>query len=200
MQTTTRIVLYDRIKHWERKYKKFFDDLNFKIPGAHYGVALLGISFSCLASLLLTYPLDLAAARIMADIGNNESVRFKRVGDVFLRTQVDSKFFFLKFYKGMSLAVVETIPTGVISLMGSEIIYRYHNLKLNQSDSLFTKYWKLFGCMATLGFITSAITFPIDTIKRRIQVHNSVDFSGDNKGLLHSLNYAKNTLRSDMYK
>jgi len=149
----------------------------------------------------LTYPFDLASAKIMSDIGNKETMKYSYINDVFAKTSsVDNKIFVVKYYQGVSLAILETFPQGFITLFGSQIIYRYHNLKLQETDNQFLRYWKLFGCMATLGFVTSAITYPFNTIKRKIQVHNSVDLTSENRGVIYALKYMRNNLKQEMFR
>ena len=154
-----------------------------------------------MVSLLLTYPFDFASAKIMSDLGKKETLKYSNISDVFSKVSAtEKKVFFTKYYKGMSYAILEAFPQGFITLLGSSIIYSIHTLKLNEKDNVIVKYWKLFGCMATLGFLTSVITYPLDTLKRRIQVTNSADLTGENMNIVHSINYMRRNLNSEMYR
>jgi hypothetical protein len=154
-----------------------------------------------LITLFLSYPLDLASAKIMSDLKNKENAKYTNVTDVFSKiSAAENKFYFMKYYRGVSLAIAESFPQAFITLLGCDIIYRYHNLTLKETDNILIRYWKLFGCMATLSFLTSSITYPLNTIKKRIQVHNSLDFSHENKGVFYAINYMKNNLKTEMYR
>lgn len=95
--------------------------------------------------------------------------------------------------------MIESVPQGTISLLGASLIYKYHMTTLSQEDNYIVKYWKLFGCMGLLGLVSSVLTYPLDTIKRQIQVNGSKGYSYEYLSITQAYTYMLRNVK-EMYR
>jgi hypothetical protein len=155
---------------------------------------------SICASLILTYPFDLASAKIMGDLNKRENRTYKGIMDALSKCPVSERSSritrFFEYYRGFSGALLEAIPSGCINIIGAEIIYKYQINTLNKEDYYFTKYWKLYGCMMTVGLLNSIVVYPLDTLKRQYQVNQQPGYSSEFQNFKHAVNI----LRTDISK
>ncbi len=54
--------------------------------------------------------------------------------------------------------------------------------------------------MAMLNLFTSTVTYPLDTLKRKMQVNGSYGYTKEFNSTTHGLHYMKNHLKSEMFR
>ena len=114
------------------------------------------------ATILVTYPLDLARTRMSAELDGRASVTRT------MRTVWQHEGF-RGLYRGLLVSALEISPYLAISLGG----YEYVKQRIPEDQS--SPYTKLAAAWAT-GLVGSLTCFPIDTVKRRIMLDGAPNF------------------------
>jgi hypothetical protein len=123
------------------------------------------------------YPLDLVRTRLTTQLEGHE--HYRGIGDAFrkiLRTEG-----LLGFYSGIFPTMLVAVPNFAVSYSVYGTLKEYtlddelfYNLRKIDADSGEPKLGFLLTvmCGACSGFVATGITFPMDTIRRRMQIQN----------------------------
>lgn len=123
------------------------------------------------------YPLDLIRARLTTELEGKE--HYKGIGDAFRKILNEEGF--LGFYSGIAPTLLVAVPNFAISYtvygslkeqaLDDELFY---NLRRIDADSGEPKLGFMLTvlCGAASGCLATGITFPMDTIRRRMQIQN----------------------------
>ncbi|KAL4113491.1 hypothetical protein QTP88_017104 [Uroleucon formosanum] len=156
--TMTRIVPYAAIQftafeQWRKLLK--VDALNTKNNG---GLKFLSGSLAGVTSQTLTYPLDLARARMAVSTKND----YKSLGDVFKKT------FKVEGIKGFYRGYVPTI-LGIIPYAGTSF-FTYGSLKsFIKEKHGYDNTGVNLACGAVAGMAGQSSSYPLDIIRRKMQ-------------------------------
>eukprot|EP00210_Caulerpa_lentillifera_P004938 g4712.t1 len=118
------------------------------------------LASSC--STTLAYPIDLVRTRLAVQT----SYYYKGVWDVLRRTYIEENVFGL--YKGLGGSLVQVVPNVAVNLTAYETLRSYWLARHPCQTSP-----DLLGsvvCGGISGLISSTITYPIDLIRRRMQL------------------------------
>ena len=130
-------------------------------------------SVACVAC----YPLDLVRTRLTTELEGHE--HYRGINDAFRKILKEEGF--LGFYSGIGPTMFVAVPNFAISYsvygtlkehaLDDELFY---NLRRIDADSGEPKLGFLLTvlCGAASGCLATAITFPMDTIRRRMQIQN----------------------------
>ncbi|ODV63226.1 thiamine transporter TPC1 [Ascoidea rubescens DSM 1968] len=146
---------------------------------------VLGSISGCFASLI-TYPFDVLRTRFVANNSRSFFRLFKSINYIFKTEGING------FYGGLKPTIYQvSLGTGI-----SFLSYEYLNTHIDinflhgsfNNNKLINQY--IAGFLA--GFISKATTFPLDLIKRRLQIKGSI-----NEILVH--NYSFITSKDSVY-
>lgn len=151
----------DTIKSWFPKYTAK-DDFGkfFAVNVASGGLAGAG-------SLCIVYPLDYARTRLASDVGAGKK-QFKGLTDCLVKTAKGPKGV-LSLYNGFGVSVV-----GIVPFRGT---YFGVNDTLNgknpwQKERSFRGIASKFGCAQTAAICAAYVSYPFDTVRRRLQMQS----------------------------
>ena len=129
------------------------------------------------AAVVACYPLDLVRTRLTTELEGHE--HYRGIGDAFKRILKEEGF--MGFYSGIAPTLLVAVPNFAISYsvygtlkehaVEDELFY---NLRRIDADSGEPKLGFLLTvlCGAASGCLATGITFPMDTIRRRMQIQN----------------------------
>lgn len=166
MQTFTRVLFYDKVKHWMMPYDPS------KYQGFDYFWRVVTSSLVCGAiALAFTYPLDLIHTRICSDMSSYGSQRlYKTTFDCFNRTNLDEGR--LGLYKGSELVVFSALLRTAFQLPIYSVVKR---MEL-QDDSQLAKFQRRMGTAVLSSLIMTTILYPLDTLKKTMQTNGGRGF------------------------
>jgi hypothetical protein len=129
------------------------------------------------AACLACYPLDLVRTRLTTELEGQE--HYRGIVDAFRKIWAEEGF--LGFYSGVGATLFVAVPSFAISYTVYGTLKEYtlddelfYNLRRIDADSGETKLG--FGltilCGAASGILATLVTFPMDTIRRRMQIQN----------------------------
>jgi hypothetical protein len=130
-------------------------------------------SMACIAC----YPLDLVRTRLTTELEGQE--HYRGIGDAFRKIMKEEGF--VGFYSGLAPTLLVAVPNLAISysvygtlkehILDDELFY---NLRRIDADSGEPRLGLLMTvlCGAASGCLATGITFPMDTIRRRMQIQN----------------------------
>jgi len=104
-----------------------------------------------------------------------------------LANRLENRLFFLKYYKGCSLALVGSVLNFVFTIIGYEIFSLLNSLK-KEEKSYFLQFVKNFGASTVVSIISGSIIYPVDTAKRIWQVSGTSRYSTEFFSIFHALN------------
>lgn len=114
------------------------------------------------ASLVFVYPMDLARTRLSGDIGKVKV--YKGFGDVITKV-FKNEGGLPALYRGFVLSVAGIIPYRAVYFGG------YDTLKaIFLADDPNASFWKKWGISQTNTTIAQYLTYPIDTVRRRLMM------------------------------
>lgn len=123
------------------------------------------------------YPLDLVRTRLTTQLEGQE--HYRGIGDAFRKIAKTEGL--AGFYSGIAPTMLVAVPNFAISYSVYGTLKEYtlddelfYNLRRIDADSGEPKLGLMLTvlCGALSGFIATAITFPMDTIRRRMQIQN----------------------------
>ena len=127
-----------------------------------------------MTSTLCTYPLDLVRSRLMMSgtgPGGVCSPLFTGIGDCFAKTFRSEGV--SGFYGGLGPTLCGIIPYAGISFASFDLLKKYMPKdELGHTPTIF----KLI-CGAIAGFISQTVSYPMDTVRRRMQLQGTYRFS-----------------------
>lgn len=143
----------DRFKDWLRRH-----------PGEELGVARLMVagSLAGLFQTAITYPLDFVRTRLSLN-DSKHGVRYRGILDCF--GSVVRSEGFLALYKGFAMTIYSATPYVALQMTFYDLLKRY----FKRADGTTTVYGKM-ACGTVAGLAAQTITFPGDTVKRRMQL------------------------------
>lgn len=144
----------------------------------------------------ITYPMDLARTRMTADVGKVK--QYNGLFDCMIKTCKQEGFFGL--YKGFGISLAGIVPY----LATSFACYDTFNGMLPTDEKSVKSLWYPWAKLATgsaAGIVSQTLTYPMDTIRRRMQMNGS---GGKAKKYTSSMDCAKKMLKEEgiksMYK
>jgi solute carrier family 25 (mitochondrial phosphate transporter), member 23/24/25/41 len=123
------------------------------------------------------YPLDLVRTRLTTQLEGHE--HYRGIGDAFRKIYQTEGL--LGFYSGIAPTMLVAVPNFAISYSVYGTLKEYtlddelfYNLRRIDADSGEPKLGFLLTvlCGACSGFVATSLTFPFDTIRRRMQIQN----------------------------
>jgi hypothetical protein len=135
-----------------------------KYSGLDYFTRAACASVLCMSlTTLLTYPLDTIHTRTSVDMTKTGQTRlFSTTFDCFCRSNLDEGRYGL--YKGVEFAVASSLLRACFTMPVYEVFSK------NQPES---KMWNLLGASVTTGLILSTVLYPLDTMKKCMQLNGS---------------------------
>ena len=131
---------------------------------------LLAGSFSGVTMTLVTYPLDLARTRVTADMAARESER-KFLGLTDCLKQTVRTEGAAGLYKGLLPSLGSIIPyVGIGFTVYDEIKLMLESRSGHDSGRVGLGFGERLAAGAGSGVFAQSITYPIDTVRRRMQV------------------------------
>jgi solute carrier family 25, member 43 len=128
-----------------------------------------GAISGCVATCIV-YPLDMVKTRLTVQV--NGSNKYKGIIDAFKVIYKEEGI--LAFYKGLSASILGVIPFGGLQFMSYEIlayVWGKPRSQLNGMENFIN------GCLA--GSIAQTISFPFDTIRKKMQAQNKKAVTSD---------------------
>lgn len=159
-QSICKLSAHDRIKYalLKNKYN-------------HILASVLGITSSALLTGIISYPFDLAYARISGSI---------RAISTYTNSAVESNWKILMYYEAFLYALAENTLNGAI------ILATYYSIR-NSFSTL-----NIFAASSIAAAFSSVLTYPFNTLKRHAQV---AKFGGDFKNLTFEIKDLTKNLR-----
>ncbi|KAL3893659.1 MAG: hypothetical protein SGARI_008019, partial [Bacillariaceae sp.] len=123
------------------------------------------------------YPLDLVRTRLTTQLEGQE--HYRGIGDAFRKIYASEGL--LGFYSGIAPTMLVAVPNFAVSYSVYGTLKEYtlddelfYNLRRVDADSGEPKlgFFLTILCGAASGFVATGITFPMDTIRRRMQIQN----------------------------
>ena len=127
-------------------------------------------------SVIFTYPLDLMRARMA--VGHHHGSVFSNLHMVYKERG------FSALFRGLNPTLLGIIPYAGFSFASFETLKR-NVKKLKGPDSDITTFERL-CCGALAGFLAQSLTYPLDIVRRRMQIENHCWNEPRYKGILSS--------------
>ncbi len=123
--------------------------------------------------MIFTYPFDVVRTRMAMDLTSHGEKRiYSGITNCMKKTVRAEGFFSL--YSGFWVSILGTIPHIAISLGLYETLKEHFlNQPENQTD-MFSQVVNYAGIGSIAGFVAGIVTYPFDTIRRRLQVNGSL--------------------------
>lgn len=188
-QFLSKVIFVDRFKGKGLETKKYVKGMKYTVPGLELMVPLAAALSSSVVTLLMTYPFDMAYARIAGTI--KKDGHYNRVGDTFHPLETEAleavpksqmkkpqvEFFLRKYYLGLPAALFQSLIFSTLTLCGYQLLqYKLENLPVGEhmiKENYMIRYIKIFGATSLIGFIASVCSYPFDTLKRQFQVNGA---------------------------
>jgi len=180
--TALRFFFYDYFKQKSRAIKGIKYEGKFKLLIKNEASLLSGFF-----TMLLTYPFDLARTRVALDLAKtNEERLYNGVFDFFNKTIRSEGVSAL--YKGFGLSCLGFIPYMFVAFSCYDTMKEYFSLDVRlksktETDKLHHNIMKLTFLGIFSGGFAQFVTYPIDTIRRRVQI-NQIPTSKKYQGTL----------------
>ena len=121
-----------------------------------------------MTSTLLTYPLDLVRSRLMmmsaSASATKGSAQYTGILDCFVKTYRQEGVRGL--YGGLGPTLAGIIPYAGVSFAAFDVIKEY--MPRDEQNKIATRYKLLCGAFA--GFLSQSVSYPVDTVRRRMQL------------------------------
>ena len=136
-------------------------------------------------SMAFWYPYDLFYTRLASDMnGKGQRRLYTNTFDCFNLTQLEGGF--KNLYKGSLIQFCSILPMSIIMLPIYESVRPiFHGLSLYPDSTRLDIILEQIGASVTAGTIGMLIAYPVDTIKRWMQVHGSRGFTNVDKGIVN---------------
>jgi hypothetical protein len=178
MKFTMKTVIFDRLKYYNQEFKSNVKKMRFRIYGFDFFMNIIYAVVASGVTLLVTHPFDLAYARIAGQYkpSSRNTIYYKNSRDTFHKAiPLDNVPFFRKYYDGLSYAALHSAVYSSILLVGFSLI-SYTNIEKKRENNS-RGYMNIIGGPAIVALVTGAITYPLDTIKRQMQVSSAKGFN-----------------------
>mmetsp|Transcript_21474 Transcript_21474/g.23832 ORF Transcript_21474/g.23832 Transcript_21474/m.23832 type:complete len:352 (+) Transcript_21474:275-1330(+) len=130
-------------------------------------------SIACIAC----YPLDLVRTRLTTQFEGFEN--YHGMSDAFRK--ISQKEGINGFYSGLGPTLLVAVPNFALSYtvygtlkehaLDDELFYNLRKVDVESGESKLG-FWLTLACGATSGSVSTLVTFPFDTIRRRMQIQN----------------------------
>lgn len=173
-QMYTRIIFYDRVKHFLMPYH------SSKYLGFDYYWRAATSAVVCAAVTLgLTYPLDLIHTRTSADMARKGTTRlYKTTFDCFNRTNIDEMR--MGLYKGWEFTLGSALARAALQLP----IYSLVKKLEGGDDSVVGRFQQRIGSAMISGSMITLLLYPLDTCKKINQVNGGRGFNNSYTGFM----------------
>ncbi|KAH0554841.1 mitochondrial coenzyme A transporter SLC25A42 [Cotesia glomerata] len=158
--TMIRIVPYSAIQFAAHEQWKRILNVNGKNSSSVY--RLLAGSLAGVTSQSLTYPLDLARARMAV----TQKTEYKTLREVFV--QIYKNEGFLAFYRGFTATILGVIPYAGCSFYTYDTLKMFMAVDKIQMNPGFATLATL-SCGAIAGIVGQTASYPLDIVRRRMQ-------------------------------
>ena len=198
-----KTILFDRFKNRTNYLKDQIKTLKYKIFGINFLLDTICAVFASTVSLLMTYPFDLAYGRVAGQLKNDKKANlpYKNMKDCFHFSEDAAKtdFFFMKYYHGISAAIAQSIVFSSITLIGFQILFRIKKEGLENKKKS-NSFLNLLGGPSIVALIASVAAYPLDTIKREMQVNGAKGFKSQYTDVIYSLQAKRQAGFAEAYK
>ena len=154
---TYRMIPYGGIMYGS--FEVIHDIVKRKTNGSKYSTLVAG-SLQGIVTQSTLYPFDILRTRFSSQ--HSDKIVYRNIYKSII--SIYSKDGIRGFYNGMGVTLVGIVPYGGISF------FTYHELKKNLSSNT-----ALNGAAA--GLLAQTCSYPIDLVRRRIQLHNFIEGS-----------------------
>ncbi|CDW80725.1 adp atp translocase 3 [Stylonychia lemnae] len=167
LQMSLKVFFYDKFKNFWMPFS------TQKYTGFDYiwRVALSG-SLCTAITTFITYPLDLIHTRLVTDMSKQGQQRlFKTTFDCFNRTHLDEGRGGL--FKGLDVTIYSAILRGALTLPIYDLLKRnkVFQSKEGEINSLASNFLQRLGPSMISSLLISMILYPMDTMKRCLQLN-----------------------------
>jgi len=138
----------------------------------------------------VTFPLEFIRTRLSFGAAN-QAVAYKGIMDC-VRQTIKSEGFF-GFYKGFAMTIISGAPYVGLQMTAYELLRRQ---VLQHTEKADINWWQKLGCGAMAGLFAQTVTFPGDTIRRRMMANGA---GGREKFYKHSLDCFLQTTKKEGY-
>ena len=135
--------------------------------------AVAGVS-----AVTMCYPLDLVRTRLSTELEGRE--HYRGITDAFLKIYRAEGL--LGFYSGLAPTLLVAVPNFAISyttygtlkeyMIDDDLFYNLRRIDTESGEKSKLGFLLTVACGAASGILATLITFPMDTIRRRMQVQN----------------------------
>merc|ERR1711862_348710 len=147
-------------------FKKMFRKYNPKTEFAKFfGANLVSGGLAAAGSLTIVYPLDYARTRLASDVGSGKKT-FNGLGDCLKKTATGPAGFF-GLYTGFGVSLMGIIPYRGFQLGAFDTICGLNPWK---DDTGVLGIVSTFGAAQTAIIAGAAVSYPFDTVRRRLQM------------------------------
>ncbi|KAL5712604.1 hypothetical protein ACHQM5_014758 [Ranunculus cassubicifolius] len=143
---------YERYKH--------------SMPGleSHFSLKLLGGGLAGVTAASVAYPLDLVRARLACQ---TNIIYYRGIGHTLSRIVREEGV--LGLYKGLGPTLLNVGPSTAITMAVCETLKSLWHLKRPQDSTIGVS----FACGGLAGIVSSTATFPLDLVRRRMQLEGA---------------------------
>lgn len=130
--------------------------------------------FAGIITLIFSYPLDVAKTHLNLDFSKSKEPR-KYTG-VWNCLKVTRKTYgFAAIYRGLLLASLTQVPYVAVSLLSYDLLREAFIIKPSEAGNTTNSVIKYIGLGTMAGFIAQIATYPLDTMRKRVQVSLGTD-------------------------
>ncbi|CAM9674896.1 unnamed protein product, partial [Hapterophycus canaliculatus] len=173
----TQFMIFDSLKRWALLRKTHLFARTQWLNILRWLLSVLR-SFAGAASALVTYPLDLARARLAVGHARKLGGRRRTMGVPQLLRSVVTQDGFKALYRGVTPSLLGIIPYAGIAFSINEQAKHEVLILTGKEPGTFHK----LGIGALAGLIAQSCTYPLEVTRRRMQTHGLIDsYSGVNK-------------------
>ncbi|KAL3280872.1 hypothetical protein HHI36_004100 [Cryptolaemus montrouzieri] len=159
--TMARIVPYAAIQFTAHEQWKKILGVDATAEKKSPGKLFLSGSLAGVTSQSLTYPLDLARARMAV----TKKTEYSNLRQVFVKTYREEGI--RTFYRGYIPTIAGVIPYAGVSFFTYDTLKQFYKDKFHQNTTLYPFVSLLFGAIA--GMLGQTSSYPLDIIRRRMQ-------------------------------
>jgi solute carrier family 25 phosphate transporter 23/24/25/41 len=129
------------------------------------------------AAVVGCYPLDLIRTRLTTELEGRE--HYRGIGDAFKKIYAEEGF--LGLYSGIAPTLLVAVPNFAISYsiygtlkeyaLDDDLFYNFRRIEADSGELKLGIFLTIL-CGAASGCLATGVTFPMDTIRRRMQIQN----------------------------
>ena len=164
-----RVTIFDRMKNYYMPL-----DSSRYTGLSYYGRIFMASSATVSITSAMTYPYDLIYSRLGGDMTKKGSLRhYRTVFDCFNRTNIDEGLR-TGLYKGIEIAMVAQVLRALLMFPVYDIMRSSKHLQpeqSGQSNYIINNFKEKLGVSFVSAMLIAAIVYPLDTVKRNVQVN-----------------------------